>query len=180
MRWFLAPAVLLLALPVIAQDANQAPKPADLRTVLLQGLHETHNHKNWFVSAKDATAGLTAEQSNWTQGKGNHSVGQLVYHLVYWNSEVLGQLKGEPGKKFDGNNDATFTNYDSKQWEATLTKYDEVMTEIEKIVESADQAKLEKMSATIARVGEHNAYHIGEMVVIRKLQGSWNPDQGVK
>jgi hypothetical protein len=36
------------------------------------------------------------------------------------------------------------------------------------------------MAAVISRVAEHNAYHIGEMVVIRKLQGSWNPEQGVK
>jgi hypothetical protein len=26
----------------------------------------------------------------------------------------------------------------------------------------------------------HNAYHIGQIVYLRKLQGSWNPDKGVK
>jgi len=29
-------------------------------------------------------------------------------------------------------------------------------------------------------VGAHNAYHIGQMIYVRKEQGSWNPDKGVK
>jgi uncharacterized damage-inducible protein DinB len=180
MKRLLISAVLLLALPVFAQDATPAPKPVDFRTLMLQELHETHNQKNWFVSGKDAVAGLTAEQSNWTQGKGNHSVGQLLYHLNYWNAEVLHQLQGEKPNSTNVNNDDTFTKYDSKNWDDTIKQYDEVMSGIEKVVESADEAKLPKMAAVISRVAEHNAYHIGEMVVIRKLQGSWNPEQGVK
>jgi hypothetical protein len=26
----------------------------------------------------------------------------------------------------------------------------------------------------------HNAYHVGQIVYVRKLQGSWNPEKGVK
>jgi hypothetical protein len=29
-------------------------------------------------------------------------------------------------------------------------------------------------------VGAHNAYHIGEIVMVRKEQGSWDPSKGVK
>ncbi len=180
MKRLLICAVLLLALPVFAQDAPPAPKPVDMRTLLLQELHETHNQKNWFVSGKDATAGLTAEQSTWTQGKGNHSVGQLLYHLNYWNSEVLAQLKGEKPNSQNVNNDDTFTKYDAKNWNDEIKKFDDIMGGMEKIVEGADDAKLAKMASVISRVAEHNAYHIGEMVVVRKLQGSWNPEQGVK
>lgn len=179
MKQLIISAVFLLALPMFAQDAQQERKPVDMRTLLLQELHETHNQKNWFVSGKDAVAGLTAEQSNWTQGKGNHSVGQLLYHLNYWNAEVLSQLKGGKGSG-DVNNDDTFTKYDSKNWDDTIKQYDEVMSGIEKVVETADEAKLAKIAPTISRVAEHNAYHVGEMIVIRKLQGSWNPEQGVK
>jgi hypothetical protein len=32
----------------------------------------------------------------------------------------------------------------------------------------------------IAHVGTHNAYHTGEIVYVRKLQGSWDPSKGVK
>jgi hypothetical protein len=57
---------------------------------------------------------------------------------------------------------------------------DEVMTEWEKAVEAADDKKIAASAPEIARVGTHNAYHIGQIVYIRKLQGSWNPATGVK
>jgi PKD repeat protein len=173
-------AVLFAALPVLAQDSQPQHKPVDLRTLLLQELHETHNHKNWFVSGKEATAGETAEQSTWTDGKGNHSVGQLVYHLAFWNGEVVSQIKDPKFKGFNGNNDDTFNKYDSKDWDATVKKFDDGMSELEKIVESASDADIAKLAPVITRVCEHNAYHIGEIVMVRKEQGSWNPDNGVK
>ena len=54
------------------------------------------------------------------------------------------------------------------------------MSAWEKAVEGADEKKLEKWASTIAHIGAHNAYHIGQMIYIRKLQGSWNPEKGVK
>ena len=54
------------------------------------------------------------------------------------------------------------------------------MTAVEQFVDSRDDATLEKIAPTIARMAQHNAYHIGEMITSRKKQGSWNPDMGVK
>src|SRR5512135_2442284 len=88
--------VLFLAIGSFAQ--NSAPKPpATLKSILLMELRETHNQKNWFVSEKEATAELTPEQAAWSDGK-NHSVGQLVHHLAYWNSFNLASYKGEHPK----------------------------------------------------------------------------------
>jgi hypothetical protein len=61
-----------------------------------------------------------------------------------------------------------------------LKDFDRIMTEIEQYVESADDATLTKIAPTIARIAQHNAYHIGEIVTSRKKQGSWNPENGVK
>jgi hypothetical protein len=57
---------------------------------------------------------------------------------------------------------------------------DAVMTDWEKAVQGADEAKLAKWASTIAHIGAHNAYHIGQMIYVRKQQGSWDPDKGVK
>ncbi|PWT84980.1 MAG: DinB family protein, partial [Acidobacteria bacterium] len=45
---------------------------------------------------------------------------------------------------------------------------------------SADEKALQKWAPEIARIGTHNAYHVGQMIVIRKMQGSWNPEKGVR
>ena len=155
-------------------------KPQSLKEVLLEQLHSTHDKKDWFVSIKEATDGMTAEQAKWTDGHGNHSVGQLANHLAFWDARALQQFKGEKPAAYDGNNDETFNSFDAKSWAATVNRLDTVMKEWEAAVQQADDAKLRTSASLIAHIGTHNAYHIGEMVYVRKLQGSWNPANGVK
>lgn len=167
--------VLFFSLSALAEDQKPAPT---LKSVLLEQLRSTHNNAEWFVPANTAIEGLTAEQANWSDGK-NHSVGQLVNHLIYWDRRALEKFKGEPEEKFSGNNDDTF-KFDPKQWNDSVKELDQVMNEWEKAVEAADDAKLKDWYSTIAHIGTHNAYHIGEIVMVRKEQGSWNPEKGVK
>lgn len=169
-------ALLLLAVPVHAQDK----KPTTLRDVLLAELKSTHDSEEWFVPANVAVKGLTAEQASWRDNKGNHSVGQLAYHLVYWNRRNLANLRGEKLEKFSGNNDETFDNFDAKKWNETVQQLDDVMKELEKWVETADEAKLKESAQVFTHISTHNAYHIGEIIYVRKEQGSWDPKNGVR
>lgn len=168
--------LLSLAIPVSAQDK----KPTTLREVLLAELKSTHGAEDWFVPANIAVKGLTAEQASWTDGKGNHSVGQLAYHLVFWNRRNLQALKGEKPEKFSGNNDETFDQFDSKKWNETVQQLDEVMNELEKWLETADEAKLKESAQVFTHISTHNAYHIGQIIYVRKEQGSWDPKNGVR
>jgi uncharacterized damage-inducible protein DinB len=176
MRRVLICMVLMVACAAHAQEQ----KPMTLKAVLLEQLRSTHNKAEWFVPANTAVAGLTPAQASWTDKSGNHSVGQLANHLVFWDRESLAKFKGEAPAKFDGNNDETFNDFDAKSWDATVKQLDQVMTDWEKAVEAADDAKIALWASTIAHIGTHNAYHIGQMVYVRKLQGVWNPDNGVK
>ena len=175
-------AFVILSLSVIATAQMQkAPaKPWTLKTILLEQLRTTHNTKDWFVDANTAVAGLTPEQASWKDGSGNHSVGQLAYHLAFWNQRELTKFKGDEPSKFSGNNEETFDKFDAKQWSTIVHQLDEVMTEWEKALETADDKKLAAWYSDIAHIGTHNAYHIGQIVFVRKLQGSWDPEKGVK
>jgi uncharacterized damage-inducible protein DinB len=173
-------ALLALSLSLHAYAQTQPKeKPMTLRGVLLEQLKTTHNVEDWFVPANIAVEGLTAEQVNWKSSPGSHSIGQLTYHLLFWDRQSLEKFKGETPEKFSGNNDDTF-NFDSKKWQDTVRELDEVMTEWEKAVENADDKKLAESASTIAHIGAHNAYHIGQIIYIRKEQGSWDPAKGVK
>jgi uncharacterized damage-inducible protein DinB len=176
MRRVLVCLVLFLSVFGYAQEK----KPMTLKSVLLEQLRSTHNKAEWFVPANTAVAGLTPAQASWTDKSGNHSVGQLANHLVFWNRQALAKFKGETPAKFDGNNDETFNDFDAKSWDATVAQLDAVMTEWEKAVEAADDKKIAESASTIAHIGTHNAYHIGQMVYVRKLQGVWDPAKGVK
>jgi uncharacterized damage-inducible protein DinB len=175
------PLILALALAFTLNAGAQQKKPAPtLKSVLLDQLHSTHDKSDWFVCANVAVANLKPEQATWTDGKGNHSVGQLTYHLVFWNQRALQNFHGEKPAKFSGNNDETFNNFDAKQWNDMVHQLDQVMTDIEKAVESATDAQLAEWAPTIANISTHNAYHVGEIVMVRKEQGAWDASKGVK
>ena len=168
--------LLLLAVPLYAQ---QQKKPTTLREILLAELKSTHNSAEWFVPANTAVKGLTPEQASWKDGKGNHSVGQLAYHLVFWNRQSLAKLKGEKPENFSGNNEETFDKFDSKTWNDIVQQLDQVLTDLEKWVETADEEKLKESAQTFTHISTHNAYHIGQIIFVRKEQGAWDPKNGV-
>jgi uncharacterized damage-inducible protein DinB len=171
--------LLLLAVSLTAMAQDKKP-PTTLRSVLLEQLRTSHSEEDWYVPANIAVEGLTAEQAMWSPGKGNHSVGQLAYHLWYWDARSLQQFKGEKPEPFDGNNNETFDKFTAQQWDDLVKKLNQVMDDWEKAVETADDQKLAEKASLIAHVGVHNAYHIGQILYVRKLHGVWNPDKGVK
>jgi hypothetical protein len=186
----LLPLLLISATYALAQTAPAIPKapPPTLRSVLLSELHSTHDKAVWFVPVNTAIAGLTPEQAKWipTNAAGkidpnaNHSVGMLTYHLLFWNNNALATLTGKKPAPVPSNNDETFNDYDAASWQKTVHDLDAVMKGLEDLVANADNATLEKIAPTVANICTHNAYHTGQILYVRKLQGSWNPDNGVK
>src|SRR4051812_36392146 len=122
--------------------ACQVASAQDLRSVLLQQMKNTHNNKEWFVPANVAVEGMTAEQASWKDGSGNHSVGQLTYHLVFWNERQLANFKGEKIADFNGSNEETFDSFDKKTWNDLVKRLDAVMVGLEKVISDAPEAKL--------------------------------------
>jgi hypothetical protein len=149
------------------------------KSVLLEQLKNTHNVKNWFVPVNIAVEGLTPEQAAW-KDKGGHSVGQLTYHLLFWNERQLDDFKGQKKESFSGNNEETFDKFDQNQWDDIVKRLDGVLTGIEKWIETASDDQLKKHSSTIANISAHNAYHTGQIISVRKAQGSWDASKGVK
>ena len=167
--------------------ATPSPTPATLRSLLMEELHSTHDKAEWFTPMNAAIAGLTAEQAKWVpknaQGKldpnANHSVGMLAHHLVFWNENALARLRGEKPAN-PTSNDATFNDFDAAQWDDIVQRLDRVMKNLEAEVEKMPEEKLAKVASTISHISTHNAYHTGQILYVRKLQGSWNPENGVK
>ena len=170
--------ILLLTGIAVVQAQDQGKQT--LKSVLLEQLKTTHNKQDWFVPVILSLAGLTADQAMWKEGTVNHSVGQLANHLLFWDKQQLEKFKGEKGTPFDGNNDETFNSFDKKSWDAVVKQLDVVLTEWENEIEKADDSKLQVWYNTISHISTHNAYHTGQILYIRKQQGSWDASKGVK
>lgn len=163
-------------------DTSQAQNDSVLtiKDLLLEQLKTTHNVKDWFVPASVAVQGLTAQQANWKDSSGNHSIAQLATHLIFWNTQLLNKFEGVKPAIFSGDNKETFTAVDDNTWPATVKKLDSVLARWEADVKKADDKKLHAWYATIAHIGTHNAYHTGQILYIRKMQGWWDDRNGVK
>ena len=179
---------LILAPLAPAQTAKPAPPPT-LRSILHAQLRTTHTSEEWFVPVNIAVSGLTPEQARWiphselgakNPAPADHSVGMITYHLLFWNAASLAKMKGETPAPIPADNKDTFNKFDAATWPSTATKLDAVLTEMEHLVETADDAQLAKWADSIAHISTHNAYHVGQIIYVRKLQGTWDPDKGVK
>jgi uncharacterized damage-inducible protein DinB len=173
------PLFLLALVPLTAVAQSQKP-PTTLRGVLLDELRTTHDQQEDFVPASAAVAGLTADQAKWSPGNGQHSVGQLAYHIWFWDSRSLNDFNGVKQPPFTGSNDTTFTDFDPAQWDDLVKKLNQVLSDWDQAVASADDEKLAKNAVLIAHVATHRAYHVGQILYVRKLEGAWDPSKGVR
>jgi hypothetical protein len=154
-------------------------EPSSFRTVLLEQLKNSYDNKNWYVSLKFATEGLSAEQANWKDSSENHSINELVSHLIFWNERNLLAFRGDSLPEYNNNNEETFVKNTSANWEQALSRLDSIQTELYQIIQSADATQLEAWSSDVANIASHNAYHTGQIIYIRKMRGWWEEGSGV-
>lgn len=171
---------MIFVLPLLLLPFNSLCQSPGIKSVLLQQLKTTHNKAEWFVPVNTAVEGLSAAQANWKDSSGNHSIAQLLNHLIFWDLGLLEKFTGKEAPAFNGNNDETFSPTTTAQWEASVKRIDSVLTAWEAAITQADEKTLSSHAATIANLSAHNAYHIGQIIFIRKQQGNWNPEKGVK
>jgi hypothetical protein len=159
---------------------SQTVQPLTLKKVLLNQLKTTHNKEEWFAPLNVAIEGLTPEQANWKEKGADHSIAELTSHIIFWNQQELSKFLNQPEPKYSGDNNETFSSADKNAWTVTVKKADSVLINWENAIEAADEKKLETWYEIIGHISTHNAYHTGQIVYIRKIQGSWNPAKGVK
>ena len=159
------------------------------KEIILAQMSACHNDENyWFAPVKNVLAGLTEAQAL-QKDESNNSIMQIVIHLIFWNERWLKRFKGEEVPKMEGDNKTTFSVGASiEDWEKTIMHIDNIMTEWINTIKKKDDAELLKpvfegeadpWNSYLHTIAMHNAYHIGQIVTIRKIQGSWDPDQGV-
>jgi uncharacterized damage-inducible protein DinB len=161
-----------------------------LKETLLDQFTACYDENGWFVALKNALTGVTAEQAVWKPESSDNSIWETLSHLNYYNFAYLQRFKGIDYEYEVPDNDATFTSGDASEaeWQAVTDKCDSLMNEFRSLIESADDSKFdEAVSASntarwatlISHINAHNAYHAGQILLLRKLQGSWDPKKGV-
>ena len=162
-----------------------------IKETLLKQYDRCYNENGWFVALRNAVEGVTFEQATWKQEGSDHNcIWELLSHITYYNYAYLQRFKRIEYVYDVENNDQTFSTgeYTEDNWQADVARLDAVMTEWRGLIEQADESKFfqpvptkpERIWAEVlADVNAHNAYHGGQILLLRKLQGAWNPKEGV-
>jgi hypothetical protein len=159
---------------------GQQKTPTTLRAVLLEQFRDTWVDQDWFVPVMKAVDGVTAKQAAWKPADSAHSIGELAYHIWYWNREQLDKFNGRKPAPYSGDNNETFTAFTEDAWQKVVTQLNDVMKGWETAITTADEAKLRAWASVIDHLNTHIAYHTGQIMYVRKLQGVWDSNKGVK
>lgn len=158
-----------------------------MRDVLLEQLTACYDEDTWFVSLKTVLDGVTVEEAAWKPENVDNSIWETVSHIIFWNERWLQRYRGELNEPQDVENTGTFKSAET-DWDATLEKLWAVMDEWrdkltaitkEKLVSPVNAQYQAPWHSPLAQQNIHNAYHIGQILLLRKLQGTWDRTRGV-
>lgn len=160
------------------------------KETLLQQFTACFDRNTWFVAVMNAVEGLSVEQAAWKTIDDVNCIWETLSHLTYYNNAYLQRFKGIDYEYNVDNNDQTFSTgeYTEEDWRADVEEFRAVMNEFRDLIAAADDAKFDQpVSKTnqaswaelISDINAHNAYHAGQILLLRKLQGSWSPANGV-
>lgn len=162
-----------------------------MKNFLIDQFTKCYDDNGWFVTVRNAIDGLTAAEAAWTPEGADNSVWKTLSHLTYYNYAYLERFKGIDYEYDVADNDATFTadrDASEEAWSQEVERFDAVMNEFRELLKNADATKFDQpVSATnqktwgtlVASINAHNAYHAGQVLILRKLQGSWDRAKGV-
>lgn len=153
------------------------------RKALLESIAQHgFEQENWFMPLQDAVAGLTAEQAAWRPAPDVHNIWELVSHLTFWKQLVTERLNGAPPRGVQIDNEATFQAAESAAgWQDAVSHLLAAQTAFRKATsalseEDLDQPEKHPHGINIADLIMHDAYHTGQIALLRKLQGA-HPSQ---
>ncbi|WP_181347969.1 DinB family protein [Thalassobacillus sp. CUG 92003] len=150
--------------------------------VLLDQLLANANDPSWYVSFQDSVEKLSEEDAFWSPNENSHCIAEITQHLIYWNETWQVRYQNAHVKAVPRieDNSSSFLIPEAKtfielkeqllnvllQWQSLLRE-EKINKEVKGIPVHAEWWEI------IGNVTTHNAYHIGQIVYIRKLQKSW-------
>ncbi|MED4205385.1 DinB family protein [Neobacillus mesonae] len=152
------------------------------KDVLADQLLANANDPSWYVPFSESVADLSDEEAFWKPNDESNSIAEIVQHLLYWNETWQKRYK-----KFHVNavtpisdNNESFIITENKSFDdlkkcllTVLLQWQDLLTE-EKVENDVNGFPVTaKWWAVLGNLSTHNAYHIGQIVYIRKLQKSW-------
>ncbi|PGM49025.1 DinB family protein [Bacillus sp. AFS053548] len=156
----------------------------DVKTLLLQQWASCLDAQDWFPPLEKVLKDVTYEQAIWKPVDVEiNSIWELVCHLLFYEKRLLlrflGETENEPQAE---KNEDTFRlpTETVENWKKTKEEYFYTHRELEKILAKSEHEDLYRqipgersLVLELKSLAMHDAYHIGQIVLMSKMQGVW-------
>jgi uncharacterized damage-inducible protein DinB len=153
--------------------------------LLQENVRPRPGRKGWHGGPTPGSAvrGLSARQALWRPGAGRHNVWELVLHIAYWKYAVRRRLEGGRGERFPrspANWPRVPARADEAQWAADVALLREEDARLRDAIGRVSRAGLGRalrparrwtVGETIVGIAQHDAYHTGQIQLLKRLQG---------
>ncbi len=163
----------------------------NIKEFLLDQFTTCYDENGWFVALKNTLNHLSAADAAWKSENVDNSIWGILAHLNFYNERYLKRFKDETIEKSDLENSETFADSDEtteEAWMREVERFNTIMSEWRNAIESADESKFAQMVSAenqtawaeiVGLINTHNSHHGGQIVILRKLQSSWDASKGV-
>ncbi|MFD2372096.1 DinB family protein [Brevibacillus sp. GCM10020057] len=150
------------------------------KALLLQNWEYTYEQEGWYPPLRDALSGLTAAQASWRPaGEAANTIWETVSHLLFFKERLMHRLAGTPFPLTAETNEDTFVPSggpeDEDAWQATQERMATVHRQLREQLSALSEEELDQKDTaqSFMNLILHDACHTGQIIQIRKLQGSW-------
>jgi uncharacterized damage-inducible protein DinB len=158
--------------------------PAPLRESLIEAFSGMGAH----VSPLGAIEGLTATQARKRVHHRLPTIWEQLAHIVYWQEWLLKAVRGndpKSPKSYKGGWPPMPPVRDSvKKWASLVNHFAGDLKEAEGLARTMNLTSRIKSKSrrsygsVLVTLADHNAYHLGQIVQLRKMMGWWPPESG--
>ncbi|ALC87402.1 hypothetical protein AM499_17455 [Bacillus sp. FJAT-22090] len=147
--------------------------------LFLRMLDTTFNEESWYAPLQPAINGLNAEQAMWRPvGEAANTIWENVNHLIYYKERLTANLQGnEWTQNLDGDETFSLTEQinDDEKWSAIVKRVEMVQRSLREAISKTTNEDFEQnnLEEKLYNIILHDAYHTGQIIQIRKMQGSW-------
>lgn len=157
------------------------------KEILQEILSDALSGKQVHVTIERALEGLTWRQSGSLVAQSPHTIWQLLQHLNYWQDRFISRIEGLkvlPAKSSDDGWAFPVAPQNENEYKQEVGK---LLTGISYITEtllretgdlSCSKGDYPHGYGVIRAMASHQSYHLGEIVLLRRILGLWPPPSG--
>jgi hypothetical protein len=160
--------------------------PEPFAKLLLENVQPRPGRGSWHggPTAAGALRGVSAEQAAWTPAPGRKCIWQLALHIAYWKYAVRRRIEGGADSRFPrapANWPRLPKPADERAWRQDVAllkqEHDRLVEAIAAVPPSrygveVPEGKRWTMGEMIVGIAQHDAYHTGQIQLVKRLWAS--------